>query len=738
MIAPSRRDVINASGALVVAFTLSPRVSAQTVAKLAGDLDKAPYLDSWIRIDRDGRVTVFTGKAELGQGIKTAIAQVAAEELNIVPDAIVVVTADTARTPDESFTAGSHSMQDSATAVRNAAAQTRVLLVGEAARELNAPADKLTASGATVQAPDGRTVTYGELAAKLSLHVEASPTSVPTERRSYHVIGKSLSRVDIPAKLTGGAVYVQDIRLPNMVHARVVRPPGHGARLQSIDIDSVARLPFVLKVVRKGDYIAVVAEREWEAIEAARALGAAARWTDPRVLPDQSHIHELLESLPASDIEVMNTPGAASSTATARRTLKARYTRPYLMHASIGPSCAVALYENNSLTVWTHSQGVFPLRNALSELLQMPKESIRCIHQEGSGCYGHNGADDAAADAALLAREVPGRPVRVQWSRNDEHGFEPYGPAMIVETAASLGPDGKVADWHHAIWSNTHTQRPTAGALFLQNALLPNPLQVPPPHPLPMPEGGGDRNSIPLYDFPVANIVYHFIPDMPLRVSALRSLGGHMNVFAIESFVDELARDAHADPIAFRLAHLSDKRAVAVIDAVKGLFAWAAWQPQGPNTGKGMAFARYKNLAAYCAVALDLAAEPATGAIRLGRIIAVVDAGEVVNPDGVRNQIEGGILQAASWTLFEQVTFDRSRITSREWNSYPILRFADAPQNIEIDLFEGRGEPFLGVGEAAQGVASAAIANAFADATKVRLRDLPFSPARVKTALRGA
>ncbi|MGH6889086.1 MAG: molybdopterin cofactor-binding domain-containing protein [Rhizomicrobium sp.] len=733
MNAVSRRGVLRASGALVVSFALAPSANAKAKRNpdLPGDLADTPYLDSWLRIDGDGRITVFTGKAELGQGIKTAIVQVAAEELDVAPARIALVTADTAQTPDEGYTAGSHSMQGSATAVMNAAAQARALLMAEAAREWNVPSGRLSVSNGAISTPDGRTLAYGALAARLSLHVKAAPTSPLTNPRAHRLIGRSLPRIDIPAKLTGGAAFVQDMRLPGMVHARVVRPPGYGARLLSADTDSVSRLPQVLSVTRNGDYLAVVAMREWEAILAARALAASARWSEPRALPDQARLDETLQHLPAQDVPVLDT---GASVARSVRTRKARYTRPYLMHGSIGPSCAVALFESNALTVWTHAQGVFPLRKALSELLRLPIESIRCIHVEGAGCYGHNGADDAAADAALIAVTSPGQPVRVQWMREDEHRFEPYGPAMIVDAQAALGRDGRVTDWRYAIWSNTHARRPSQGGLFLQNTLLPDPLPVPPPKPLAMPEGGGDRNSIPLYDFRGARVVYHFIPEMPLRVSALRSLGGQMNVFAIESFMDELALEARADPVEFRLRHLSDPRAKAVIHAAAERFGWTKWRARAPHGGKGFAFARYKNLAAYCAVALDLSVEPETGAIRLGRVVASIDAGEAVSPDGIRNQIEGAILQAASWTLLEQVTFDRQRITSVDWASYPILRFSEAPEDVEVIVIDRPGTPFLGTGEAGQGPASAAIANALAHAG-LRLRDLPLSRDRVRQAL---
>ena len=345
------------------------------------------------------------------------------------------------------------------------------------------------------------------------------------------------------------------MRLPGMLHARVVRQPSPGARLRSVDAEAIEEMSGVEKVVREGDYLAVVAEREWQAVKAWRALSNSAQWSEDAKLPEQSSVHSVLQALPARDIEVLTWKGSAGPPV---RRLQARFTKPYLMHGSIGPSCAVAQSTDEGVTVWTHTQGVYPLRDALAELLGLPKEKVRCIHVEGSGCYGHNGADDVAADAALIAREMPGRPIRVQWMREQENVAEPFGPAMITEVSAALDADGAIVDWNYDVWSNTHSTRPTKGGLLIQNAALPDPLPTPPPEPIPMPEGGGDRNSNPLYTFPNAKVVYHFVPTMPLRVSAMRSLGAYHNIFAIESFMDELAEAAGADPVAFRLRHMHD------------------------------------------------------------------------------------------------------------------------------------------------------------------------------------
>jgi CO/xanthine dehydrogenase Mo-binding subunit len=422
---------------------------------------------------------------------------------------------------------------------------------------------------------------------------------------------------------------------------------------------------------------------------------------------------------------------------THERTLEAVYLRPYQLHASIGPSCAVALAEAGALTVWTHAQGVYPLRAALAEMLQLAPDKVRCIHMEGSGCYGHNGADDAAADAALVAMALPGRPVRVQWMRDQEHAWEPFGAAMVTRVRASLDNRGSIVDWHYEVWSNAHSTRPGGAGNLMPAWHLERPFTQPPPEPIPQPTGGGDRNAIPLYKFANTRVIHHFIPEMPLRVSALRGLGAYMNVFSLESFMDELALAAGADPIEFRLRHLQDARARAVIQLAAEKFGWDPTLQPPKGRGRGFAFAKYKNLAAYTAVAVELEVERETGRIGLRRCVAADDSGEIVNPDGVRNQIEGGIVQSASWTLREAVAFDETRIRSRDWSTYPILRFADLPDTVEVHVIDQPGQPFLGTGESAQGPTAAAIANAVAQATGVRIRELPLTPQRVKAALAG-
>jgi CO/xanthine dehydrogenase Mo-binding subunit len=727
----SRRALLGASG-LVVSFALTRNPAAQETKadRLPGDLDKYPFLDSWIRIDPEGHITVFTGKAELGQGLKTALMQIAADELCVSPAAIDLVTADTARTPDEGVTAGSHSMQDSGTAILNASANVRLLLTEAAAWRLVTSIDQIELRDGMAYGPTGQSVSYGELAAAYSsLHVEAKP-GVPRREKGLRLIGESVPRVDIPAKLRGGAAYVQDMRLPGMLHARVVRGPSDGTQLKAADFEAVARLPGIEKVVRVGRFTAVLATKEWHAIKALRHLQAAG-WERPGPALPSEDLRRVIRGLPARDVPIFRYAGLP--TPSGSKIVRATYSRPALMHGSIGPSCAVAQWNDGGVTVWTHTQGVEPLRRSLADLLRLSPDKVRCIHAEGAGCYGHNGADDVAADAALAARAVPGRPVRLQWMREQEHGWEPLGSAMVVELEGAIGNDGRIVGWRHEVWSNAHNGRPVSGGGLLAGLEVDPPFPAQVPKPIPMPEGGGDRNANPLYAIPNASGVYHFVEQAPVRVSALRSLGAHMNVFAIESFMDELAQAARSDPVDFRLVHLEDERAREAVQTAANRFGWARRARGGDGRGCGFAFARYKNLGAYCAIALEISIDRDSGAIDVRRVVAAVDSGEAINPDGIRNQVEGAIVQSLSWTTREAVGFDTTHRTSFDWSAYPILRFPAVPTAVEVHVIDRPGAPFLGTGEAGQGPMGAALANAIADALGQRLRDMPLAPDRIKT-----
>jgi nicotinate dehydrogenase subunit B len=725
-------------------FQPQPQPSTPTDV-LPHTLTQTPDLDAWVRINTDGTVTLFTGKAELGQDIKTSIAMIGADELDVSLERIRVVTADTAQSPDEGYTVSSMSLETSGNAIRYAAAEARHIALSVAHEELEAPMERLTVTDGTITDPaTGRSVTYWDLFGGKRFGGRVTGSTQPKRPEAYRIVGRRAKRLDLLAKVTGRAHFVHDLDLPGMVHGRVVRPPSYGARLVSVDEAAAYRTPGVIKVVRDGSFLAAIAEREEQAIQAMEALRKSATWENGAALPAQEALFDHLLSQPDQAFLVVNgTPvddpiPPIETPAGAAHTLAATYCRPYHMHASLGPSAAVAQLTDGKLTVWTHSQGVYPLRAALAQVLGMAKDDIRAIHMAGPGCFGHNGADDAALDAALLARALPGRPVSLKWTRADEHTWEPYGAATVIHMQASLNVDGEVINWNHDVWGYTHIGRAraaggTSGLLAAWH--LAEPFTPPQSRPIRGHQVGIHRNADPLYTFPQRRIVKHFLSNSPLRVSALRGLGSYANVFAIESFMDELAHAAGADPVEFRLRHLADERARAVVEAAAEK---AGWRPgkrfQGNGRGRGIGFARYKNRQSYVAVVVDLRVNRASGHIRLERAIVAVDAGQIVNPDGLSNQLEGAFMQSASWTLKEQVAFDQQGIISVDWHSYPILRFRDAPR-IETVLLNRPGQPYLGIGEGAQGPIPAAIANAVFDAVGIRLRQIPFTPERVKAAL---
>ena len=741
---PSRRGFLKAGAALVVGIALAPSAVGAEAAgepvRLPGSLNTNRMLDAWLRVNANGTVTVFTGKIELGQGIATAIAQIAADELDVDYRRIEVITGDTSRTPDEGMTAGSLSIEQSGTAVRFACAEARALLLAAASARLGVPAAELRIVDGTVTGPGSRTATYWELTSDSMLHRDATAAVEPKSPAEYRYVGDSLRRRDIPPKFAGGAAYVQDLRLPGMLHARVVRPPSPKSELVGADLERAKTLPGVVAVVRDGSFLAVVCEREEQAIRAREVLRESAVWNSPELpLTLADTFHRANPGLPAQ-VQVVSEK-QSQAVAPAVRRIEARYTRPYQLHASMGPSCAVVQVADGKLTVWTHSQGVFPLRSDIARALGASPQTIACVHMQGAGCYGHNGADDVAFDAALVARALPGKPIKLQWMRDDEFMWEPLGSAMIVKLTAGLDARGRIVDWQHELWSYPHTTRPGGkeGVNLLAAWHIAHPSKPPFPADVPLPAGGSDRNAIPLYDFPNQRVVKHYLPEMPLRTSALRTLGAYANVFALESFMDEAAALAGVDPVEFRLRHLSDPRARAVIEAAASKAHWTpgALGDAGTGTllrGRGIGFAKYKNLMSYCAVVAEVHVDSGSGIVQVTRVWSAVDAGLSVNPDGVANQIEGGIVQSTSWTLKEAARFDRSGITMRSWADYPILRFTEVPA-VEVEVIQRPAERSLGVGEAAQGPAAAAIANAFAAATGRRLRDIPFTTERVRSVL---
>lgn len=747
---------------------------------LPGSLATNPRLDTWLAFRPDGTVELRIGKVELGQGVLHALATIAADELDVPLAAIRVVPATTASGPNEGITAGSRSMEESGEAIRQACAEARALFIEAAARRFEVEPRE-------IEVRDGRfhaaaaSVDYGQLASSVDLAREASGTVVAKGAAALRLVGRDAPRADLLARVFGEPLFVHDLALPGMAFGRIVRPPSYGARLEALDDAAVRGMPGVLAVVRDGSFLGVVAAREDEAARAAEALAAAARWRDVGLeLPDEATIAALLPTLPSEDTVARDDP-APDLTAPGVRVHEAVFTKPYIAHGSIGPSAAVARWGAGAaggdasevgpagadasdggadapaaggdaraagadaissepgiavsplaLEVWSHSQGIHPLRADLARVLDLPVGSIAIHHVDGAGCYGHNGADDVALDAALLARAVAPRPVKVVWTRADELAWEPFGSAMVVRVRAALSPSGELLRWEHDLWSDTHSTRPGRGpgtSLLAARHLAP-PLPLAPQNDTPLPAGGSHRNALPYYRVPSQRVVRHLV-EGPLRTSALRALGGYANVFAIESTMDDLAASAGVDPVAFRLRHLDDPRARAVIEAAVAASGWRPGAPGPDGTGRGIGFARYKNVAMYCAVVAEVTVEPD---LRVTRAWAAVDVGRVVSPDGVRNQVEGGVIQATSWTVKERVRFDRAGVTSRSWETYPILGFAEAPA-VEVVLLDRPDQPSKGAGEGAQGPTAAAIANALFDALGVRVRDLPLTREQIVRAM---
>ena len=708
-----------------------------------------PLIDDWVAFNDDRSVSVFSGKAELGQGIATALAQIAADELDVGLDRIRVVLADTERTPDEGGTTGSRSLETSGVAIRAAAAAAREHLLSLAFEQLNSltPAAQLRVrDGVILDERSGRSTDYWELLAgergfdQRPVRAEA-PSKSP---EAYTLVGSSAKRLDLLSKVSGGDSYVHDLTPECLLHARVLRPPSYHARLVDFDRDGVLQRPGVIEIVQDGQFIAVVAEREEQALWAVEKARDCATWEYEHDLPPAEQTYADLLKKPRQSQLVKD--GAVVDDAipdirppeTASQRLSATYTRPFQMHASLGPSAALALWQDRRLTVWSHTQAAFVLRGALAQVLDTDEAQIRVIHAEGAGCYGHNGADDVALDAALVARALPGKPISLKWTRWDEHAWEPYGSAMVLKLGASLSAQGEISDWNHDVWSYAHSTRPALGLAtsgLLASWHLAEPFARQQSRPMGGYHSGAHRNADPIYALQRKRVVRHAVAESPLRVSALRSLGAYANVFAIESFMDELALAASVDPLEFRLRHLRDERARAVLQAAAERADWEnRAQVKAQGEGWGLALAQYKNLQCYCAIVVKLRVVRESGEIALRHVVIAADAGQVVNPDGLSNQLEGGFVQAASWTLYEAVRFDRRGITSVDWETYPILPFGAAP-TIETVIINRAGLPFLGAGEAAQNPAPAAIANAICDAAGVRLRDIPFTPDKVMAGL---
>ena len=693
-------------------------------------------VDSIIAIGRDGTVTIFVGRVDLGTGSRIAMRQIAGEELDVAPERIAMIEGDTALTPNQGGTGGSYGVARGGVQLRRAAATARQALIGMAAQRLGRPAADLEVADGAVRAKDGgASVGYGDLIGDrtFNLKVDAAAPLKPHER--FRFIGRSLPRPDVPEKVTGHHRYLQDLALPTMLHARVIRPPALGATLQSVDESSIAGVRGA-RVVRIQSFLAVVAEREWDALRAARAIKA--QWSGGGGLPDHAREFDLMrasrvernqEVARRGDLSALSTPPVGA------RTLAASYRWPMQTHGSIGPSCGVADVRGDRVTVWSASQNVHGLQNTLARALGVERDRVRVIYMDGAGSYGANGADDAAMEAALLSRAV-GRPVRVQWSRQEEHGLDPKGPAQMLDLRASVDKDGEIVAWETQAWLPIATANlPHLPLLALDAAGIP---QTPGRS-----TGLIYQNIDPPYAMPNLNAVVHWVADAPLRTSPLRAPGKIANTFAVESFTDEIAALARIDPLEFRLRRLSDPRGVEVLKRVAARMGWQPRPSPRPMdrraavlTGRGLAYVHYKHEETIVAMGMEVTVERATGRIRVTRVVASQDCGLMINPDCVQAQLEGNILQTLSRALHEEVVYDRDRVTTVDWASYPILTFPEVPR-LEFELIQRLDQPPLGAGEAASTPVGAALANAVFDATSVRLRTIPFRPERVKAALAG-
>jgi CO/xanthine dehydrogenase Mo-binding subunit len=698
-------------------------------APLPGPLNDNPNLDRWVAFPSPGKVTVLTGRVELGQGVLTAMAQIAADELDIAMERITVRSGDTEKAPNEGYTAGSQSIQFGGVAMRQACAEVRALFLDQAAKVLGCKTNELSIRDGSIYRNGTSTgQDYWTLAGAIDLTCKATGAAVRKPVSDPKSIGASSARLDLPAKIFGGSIFIHDMQLDGMVHARVVRQPNRGATIASMDETTIRRAAKgPIEFVRSGYFLAVLGDDETSVEAAGVAAADHVTWQNVEAPTATQQEANWLLQRPAVD----RVFGAEPADLKGRERFERTYSRGYLAHASISPSCGLAVYKDGKLTVWTHCQGVYPLRAALAKTLKLEPSSIIVHHVQGSGCYGHNGADDAAADAAIIALQKPGQPVRVRWRREEEFIYEPKTPAMVVKVRAILDGDGKPADWTQEIWSPTHNLRPGAGGNLLGALALPNPPPEPPPNDVPEANGGGaTRNAEPLYDIAAKRILHHLVTEPPVRTSALRGLGAMPNVFALECCIDELAERAGKDPVRYRLSITADPRARAVIEKVAAMAKWNADAPAGTGRGRGIAFARYKNRAAYSAVVVELSVDEE---IRLHRAWCATDAGLVVNPDGVNNQLEGGIIQSASWVLKEQVRFDNG-VASIDWETYPVLKFSEVPE-IEIELINTQDDVPLGVGEVTAGPTAAAIGNAVSHALGARIRDLPLTRERIMAAL---
>ncbi len=741
MNAIDRRSLLAAAGLLTVSFAI-PSAMAETAGHaasreasdaLANKVVAATDVDAYLAIDAQGHVTLFSGKVDLGTGVETALTQMVAEELDVPMASVSVIQGDTLLTPDQAPTYGSNSIQKGGLQIRQACATARQALLAAGAKHIGMAPDQLVAKDGTIQAKTGggmigKSVGYGELIGGKHFDLKLDPKAPTKNPDLYTIVGKPVARLDIPGKCTGAFTYMQDFKVPGMLHGRVVRPPALGATLKSVDEGSVKDIPGLVKVVRIANFLGVVCKGEWAAIKAARQLKV--EWTTWAGLPEQAKLWDHVRHTKVFHEDVTQTKGdAEAAMAGAAKTLKASYDFAIHTHGSIGPSCAIAEWHDGKLTCWTASQATHNLAKQLGIMAEVKAEDVRCVYVEGSGCYGRNGHEDAAGDATLLAREV-GAPVRVQWSRHDEHGWDPKGPPTLIDLEAALDDKGAVTAWH----SQFFIPQGAAGIVPLTSAELGEL-----PYTNVLSPGGITGNTAIQYAVPAVKVVAHRLETTPFRPSWIRTPGRMQNTYANESFLDELALAAGVDPFEYRRRLLDDKRASAVLDRLHELAAWSTPDPKRDRsgdtlTGRGMAYVKYELIRTYVGGVADVSIDRKTGKVRCTKFTVVQDCGQIINPDGIRNQLQGNVVQTVSRSLIEELTFDRSTVTSLDWASYPIITFPDVPE-VVMGLIDRPHEAPWGSGEPSAAIVPPALCNAVADALGVRLRSIPFKPEKVKAAL---
>jgi nicotinate dehydrogenase subunit B len=729
----SRRDLLKAGGALIVAFSVGPHIDALAQDAATAKPVTLDQVDSFLAIDGKGAVTLYAGKVDLGTGVRTALAQIVAEELDVPLASVTLVMGDTAVTPDQGPTYGSQSIQTGGMQIRQAAATARSALLGQAAQRLGVELDDLAVTDGTIRVKaGGASITYADLIGGRSFTLKVDATAQAKAPADFKIVGKSIARADVPEKLTGRFTYMHDLRVPGMLHGSVIRPPALGATLESVDEASIKDIPGIVKVVRDGNFLGVVTQTEWAAVRAARQLKTT--WSKSETLPDEKKLWEHVRATKVVKDDVTSNVGdIAAAMAGEGRTLSATYDFTIHTHGSIGPSCAISEFQGGRLTSWSASQATHNLRKQLAKMFGLPLDDVHCIYVDGAGCYGRNGHEDAAADSAMLAKAV-GKPVRVQWSRADEHGWDPKGPPTLIDLRAKLDASGNVTAWE----SQFFIPQGAAGTVDLVAATLSGK-----PVDNMLSPGGITGDSAIGYQFPNIKTVCHRLETTPFRPSWIRTPGRMQNTFANECFLDEIASAANVDPLEFRVRYSdpADKRGLDILDRLAKLAKWdkrpSPRKDVSDNTvkGRGVSYVKYELTRTYVGAVAEVEVDRATGHVRVTRVHVVHDCGQIINPNGVKAQIEGNVIQTVSRTLKEEVTFDRSMVTSLDWASYPILRFPELPE-IEIELIDRPTEKPWGAGEPTAAVIPSAISNAIFDATGARLRSVPFKREKVKAALR--